>query len=126
MSRRPHRGRRYPNGRPRARPDFLPGPDVERRPLGEGIEEARDAIEEYKSAPPMSVQPVEPAVVVVADAFWVQFAVFEPCEIAGCSAQAIPPAWALIDLESGEEPAALLCDDHHRAWVTRPRPGTAR
>lgn len=66
---------------------------------------------------------VEP--IVVSNAFWVQFAVFEPCDVAGCTAQAGPEAWELLDLDTGEEPPARFCDDHQIAWATRDRSSTS-
>ncbi len=66
-----------------------------------------------------------PAPIVVSNAFWVQFAVLEPCDVAGCTAQAVPEAWELLDLDTEEEPPARFCDDHQIAWVTRPRETTS-
>lgn len=65
------------------------------------------------------------APIVVSNAFWVQFAVFEPCDVAGCTDQVAPEAWELLDLDTEEEPPARFCDDHQIAWVTRPRERTS-
>ena len=69
--------------------------------------------------------PAVAAPIVVANAFWVQFAVFEPCDVAGCTDQVAPEAWELLDLDTGEEPPGRFCDGHQIAWATRGRSSTS-
>lgn len=78
-----------------------------------------------EAADPDASAATAPAAIVVANAFWVQFAVLEPCDVTGCAAQASPDAWELLDLDTGEEPPGRFCDDHQIAWATRDRSSTS-
>ncbi len=78
------------------------------------------------AADPYAAATTAPTAIVVSNAFWVQFAVLEPCDVAGCTAQAGPEAWELLDLDTGEEPPGRFCDDHQIAWATRDRSSTSQ
>lgn len=61
------------------------------------------------------------APIVVSDAFWVQFAALEPCDVAGCTAQVVPEAWELLDFDTDAAPPGRFCEEHQLTWATRPR-----
>lgn len=111
MSSRPHRGRRFTNSR-RNRTHHDQVSDV-------GTNESYDqravlaATNHHEDASKL-------AGTVVADPEYVQFADLGPCVVRGCSNQAVPEAWELIDLDTGNEAPDRLCDEHQHAWATRP------
>ncbi|MCE0459407.1 hypothetical protein [Curtobacterium flaccumfaciens] len=43
------------------------------------------------------------------------------CDIDGCSSIAIPEAWELVDLDTGDEAPGRYCEEHQLAWLRRPR-----
>lgn len=61
-------------------------------------------------------------VAVVADPWFVQFADLTGCDVDGCPAVAVPEAWELVDLDTGDELPGRFCEEHQLAWLRRPRP----
>jgi len=59
--------------------------------------------------------------VLVADPRWVQPAELVGCDVDGCSARAVPEAWELVDLDTGDDAPGRFCEEHQLAWLTRPR-----
>jgi hypothetical protein len=67
----------------------------------------------------------ERRLVVVSDPWFVQFADLTGCDVDGCPEVAVPEAWELVDLNTGDEQPAPFCDEHQLAWITRPRETTS-
>ena len=60
-------------------------------------------------------------IVVVADPWFVQFADLTGCDVGGCPEAAVPEAWELVDLDTGDELPGRFCEEHRLAWLRRPR-----
>jgi hypothetical protein len=111
MSPRPHRGRRFTNSR-RNHTHHDHASDVGTNDSDDQCAELA-ATDRHEDAPKVAGN-------VVADPEYVQFADLTPCSLGGCSNQAVPEAWELIDLDTGNEAPGRLCDEHQHAWATRP------
>jgi hypothetical protein len=94
MSPRPHRGRRFTNSR-RNRTSYDRASDVgtndadDQRAVLATTDDREDALKGTGT--------------VVADPEYVQFADLAPCAVRRCSNQAVPEAWELVDLDTGDE-----------------------
>jgi len=115
MSPRPHRGRRFTNSR-RNRTHHDHASDVGTNDSDDQCAVLAAAV--HHEDPPKGVGTV------VADPEYVQFADLTPCAVRGCSNQAVPEAWELIDLDTSNEAPDRLCDEHQHAWATRPHQPT--
>jgi hypothetical protein len=67
----------------------------------------------------------ERRLVMVSDPWFVQFADLTGCDVDGCPAVAVPEAWELVDLDTGDEQPGRFCDEHQLAWIARPRETTS-
>lgn len=62
--------------------------------------------------------------VLVADPRWVQPAELVACDVDGCTARAVPEAWELVDLDTGDEAPGRFCEEHQLAWLVTGRSGS--